>query len=53
MVCKVREATVFVDSESHVHFVKQISADDSVDIGFRCDTDASVWYQIIASTEIK
>ena len=53
MVCKVKATVVFVDGESHIHFAKQIAADDSVGIEFGCDTNASVWHQITASTEIK
>lgn len=51
--CTVKATAVFVDGEPHVHFAKQLSADDSVDIEFRCDTDASVWHQIIPYIEVK
>ena len=53
MVCNVKATAVFVDGEPHVHFAKQIAADDSGDIEFRRDADASVWHQITPSTEIK
>jgi len=51
--CMVKATAVFVDGEPHVHFAKQLTADDSVDIEFRCDTDASVWHQITPYIEIK
>ena len=45
MVCKVKATAVFVDGEPHARFAKQIAADDSVNIEFRCDLDASIWRQ--------
>jgi len=51
--CTVTATAVFVDGEPHIHFAKQLAADDSVDIEFRCDTDASVWHQITPYIEIK
>jgi len=51
--CTVKATAVFVDGEPHVHFAKQLAADDSVGIEFRCDTDASIWHQITPYIEIK
>lgn len=51
--CTVKATAVFVDGEPHVHFAKQLAADDSVDIEFRCDTDASVWHRIAPYVEVK
>jgi len=51
--CTIKATAVFVDGEPHVHFAKQLTADDTVDIEFRCDTDASVWHQITPYIEIK
>lgn len=49
----VKATAVFVDGEPHVNFTKQVAADDSVDIEFRCDADASVWHQIRPYIEVK
>ena len=51
--CTVMATAVFVDGEPHVNFTKRLAADDSVDIEFRCDTDASVWHQIKPYIEIR
>ena len=51
--CTVNATAVFVDGEPHVNFAKQLAADDSVDIEFRCDADASIWHQIKPYIEIK
>ncbi len=51
--CAVKATAVFIDGEPHVNFAKQLAADDSVDIEFRCDADASVWHQIRPYIEIK
>ena len=36
---------VAVAGEPHARFAKQIAADDSVNIEFRCENDASIWRQ--------
>ena len=51
--CTVKATAVFVDGEPHVNFAKQLAADDSIDIEFRCDADASIWHQIKPYIEIK
>ena len=45
VVCMAKVTDVAVDGEPHVRFAKQIAAEDSVNIEFRCDTDVSVWHQ--------
>lgn len=42
--CTVKATAAFVDGETHINFVKQFAADDSVDIEFRCNTDVSIWH---------
>jgi len=51
--CEVRATAVFVDGDAHVNFSKRLGAGDSVDIEFRCDTDASIWHQIRPQIEIR
>lgn len=51
--CKVKATAVFVDGEPFVTFQKAVMTDESVDIEFRCDDDASVYHQIKPFIEIQ
>lgn len=51
--CKVKATAVFVDGEPFVTFQKDVTADESVDIEFRCDNDASVYHQIKPFIEVQ
>ena len=44
--CKVSATAVFIDGEAKVNYTAEVGNDDSVDIEFRCDNEASVYHQI-------
>ena len=45
--CKVSATAVFIDGEAKVNYTAEVGNDDSVDIEFRCDNEASVYHQIL------
>ena len=50
--CKIKATAVFVDGEPFVTYQKDVTEDESVDIEFRCDEDASIYHQIKPFIEV-